>query len=712
MTHFSHIPMVRILLPFLAGVIVFTYAESSISLFTAAIVLGIFLTGALFLRKLFSQHYHYSLLSGLFVMLLLGFLGYILAQNHYELTNPAHFSKFNKTDAMLRIRLTEPVAEKTNSWQIVGRGTHVLNYDSVVKTKGRIIVWLEKDSLAHRLKYGDIILIENYYQEVKEPQNPHAFDYRRFLSRKNIYHQTYRRSNEWHATGANEGNPIIAGSHKMRQKALETLESNNLKGRDFAVASALLLGYREYLDEDLQREFTGAGAMHILCVSGLHVGIIFLALNIIFGFLKRLPAGVFIKTGVIIILIWFYAAITGFSPSVLRASTMFSFVAIGQSFSRSTNIYNTLAASALLLAILDPFIITRIGFQLSYIAVISIVSLQPLFYKQLYFKNKILDHAWGIITVSLAAQLGTGPLALYYFNQFPNYFLLTNLVVIPLTGLIIKGGILLFVMAPVAIVSQWVGLLLSWVVLLLHTAVRIIEGLPGSTANNLVIGFHDKLFIILLISLLGWLWMKKQKALIFPSLLVVLLLVASFSWREISSREKQQLVVYHVPNGTAIDIIKGRNCYFYSCERVRENPSAMAFHIRANRLQSGIKNREPVLLHADTVIGQTLVFHSNFLNVSGNEVLIAGPETPMPSNRIYPDTLHHIIIRGNPRWSIGQLSASYLSHTIIFDNSNSMWRQKKWMEECDSLGLNCWSVAMQGAYVADLKNKPYPTVFP
>lgn len=702
MNHFSHIPMVRLILPLLAGIVIFTYSGY---IFTPSQFLPpmlIFLITALLINRYCLPHFHLAFLYGMNVYIFLVFVGYLLAQGHYELSKPGHYSDYLEENAMMRIRLTEPVEEKTNSYQVIGRVTHIISQDSLLTTRGKIILWLQKDDKASSLSYGDVIVTTAMAQEVRPPRNPHAFNYKRFLERQNIFHQTYRRSGQWHFTGSNEGNRLIAVSHIMRLKALETLESNNISGRDFAVASALLLGYRDYLDEDLQREFAGAGAMHILCVSGLHVGIIFLVLNLLFGFLNKIPRGRYLKTLLIILLIWFYAGITGFAPSVMRASTMFSFVAIGQTFSRNTNIYNTLAASALVLVLIDPFIISRIGFQLSYIAVISIVSLQPLFYKQLYFKNKILDHAWGIITVSLAAQLGTGPLALYYFNQFPNYFLLTNLIVIPLTGLIIKTGIALFISAPVAIVSQFIGWGLSKIILLLHSSVRFIEGLPGSVSNDLVIGFHEKIIILSIIAMIGITWHQKKKSFVFISLLLLLGLSISITSRTLLNQNRKLFAVYHLPGASGIDIINGQSCTFYACNTVAENPSAINFNIAQNRLRSGVKQVTTVPFDQDPTkkpfpgknyrLPELLYLESHVIKIIDDQTLV-------PAERVFSGFADHIIIRQNPRITISGLVNAFGESTFIFDNSNSIARSRQWLQECDSLGINCWSVSLQGAYV-------------
>jgi competence protein ComEC len=699
MTHYSNIPLVRIIIPVIIGIIIFTRTEHYFSLSEILSAIIIFFLVSVFIEWRLQQNFSFRYAFGLNIMLFMVFSGFLLAQGRYEKNHPNHFSNFGYENSLIRIKLIEPVSEKTNTYQIVGRTTHILSGDTVVKVKGKLIAYLEKDSLSASLNYGDIIFIENNIQEVRPPQNPNAFNFRNFLANQNIFHQVYRRSGQWYQGGGNEGNIIVSFAHQMRQKALETLEANNIKGREFSVASALLLGYRDYLDEDLQREFSGAGAMHILCVSGLHVGIIFLVLNILLGFLKRLPQGRVIKTIVIILLIWFYAAITGFSPSVMRASTMFSFVAVGQSFSRSTNIYNTLAASALILVILDPFIINRIGFQLSYIAVISIVWLQPMFYKQLYFKNPLLDYSWGIITVSMAAQLGTGPLALYYFNQFPNYFLLTNLAVIPLTGLIIKTGIFFFMVSPISFLSQIAGMVLSLIVLILHNTVRIIEGLPGSVSTNVFITFQETLVIFGLIVVAGMFWVSARKFFAFTILLAGILLSVLLSIRHIQNDRQQKLVVYQVPNGSAIDFFNGKSCYFLACETTLSNPRNLSFHVNENRLRMGTagKIRDIINHKDDKYIGDGFYKRGPFIYFAGQTIKVIQPEN-VPDFSEITEGINYLILSHNPRISIEKLNEIYPQSSIIIDSSNSFRNSQRWAQECENLGIDCWPVRERGAF--------------
>ncbi|MFW5759031.1 MAG: ComEC/Rec2 family competence protein, partial [Bacteroidota bacterium] len=623
MNRFSHIPMIRILTPILAGIITYSKTEYNFNIPDYVLIMGTILVLIMLSFRFLLSKFRFRHVPGILITIFLVITGFALAQSRYLANHPDHFSNYPWENSHLRIRITEPVSEKTNSYQITGEVTHVIRQDSLVSTVGKKIIYFEKDEAVKDLFYGDILLIPADYQQVRDSKNPNTFQYKRFLSRQNIFHQSYHRTGSWYFTGINEGNTLMKMAHQMRQKAIDILENNGLTGREFSVASALLLGYRDYLDEELMEDFAGAGAMHILCVSGLHVGIIFLFLNTLFSFLTKIKYGTYYKSLIIILIVWFYAAITGMSPSVMRASTMFSFLAIGQTLKRATNTYNTLAASALILVLLDPFIVFKIGFQLSYIAVISIVAIQPMLYKQAYFKNKIIDKAWAIITVSIAAQLGTGPLAVHYFNQFPNYFILANLAVIPLTGLIIQWGVLFFMLSPLEMLgslftqlSLWAGKLLSMLIYVMHKTVSFIENLPLSTSNNIYITFTETVIIFAIIFSLMIFLTHKNKHFLTTTLIFLLILTASFSFRLYKQNHQQQLVIYNMSDDFSIDIFNGRKCYSMVCENRIPEQRDIKFNAEGNRLSLGIKPSNTLMttLMSDTLVDNALYINNNYVS--------------------------------------------------------------------------------------------------
>ena len=244
---------------------------------------------------------------------------------------------------------------------------------------------------------------------------------------------------------------------------------------------------KDELDFEVKQAYAAAGAMHVLAVSGLHVGIIFLILNTLLAILDTSKKGRIVKAIILLISLWSYAMITGLSPSVLRAATMFSFVIMGTVLNRSSSIYNTLAASAFFILIINPNLLFEVGFQLSYVAVLGIVYLQPLIYKRIYTRWWLLDKVWAITAVSIAAQIATLPLTLFYFNQFPVYFMLSNLLVIPSAAVILILGILLFIASPIPFISESIGWVLNKFIEGLNFGIKEIEVLPNSLIEGLSI---------------------------------------------------------------------------------------------------------------------------------------------------------------------------------------------------------------------------------
>ena len=699
----SVIPLIRVVIPFICGIILYTIFEYSLDPLSSIILISIAtIAGIIYYFKL-RDRYHLRWFFGVNVNFAFLVAGYLLAQSHDHRNGRQHFSNLGNYGEMLRLQINRPISEKTNSFQVVARVTHVIANQKAIETKGNLMLFLAKDSLAASLQYGDVIIIDNAVQQIAPPQNPNAFNFQRFLSRQNIFHQTYRNSGMWYKSSQTEGNIIISVSNQLRFKAIELLQRNNLEGEEFAVVSALFLGYSEHLTEDLQKEYAGAGAMHILSVSGLHVGIIYVSLCFIFGFLSKIKHGGHIRLFLILGIIWFYAALTGFSPSVLRATAMFSFVAIGQGISRSTNIYNSLAASALVLTLIDPMIITRIGFQLSYIAVISIVAIHPLIYNRVIFPNKVANYFWATVTVSIAAQVGTGPLAMYYFNQFPNYFLLANLIVVPLSGLIMNIGIIFFMVAPIGALAALVGEALSISVWLLNASVQLVEGLPYSTTADIHISQFENLLIYGLIATTLVFISGADKRMFKSAIFLLFLLTFSISARTIKTINQDKIIVYNVPNATAIDFISGKSCYFMACSNILENPRKIRLNIHEYRVTSGTP--EPYLIKEINNL-------SDFIPFTSSRLAMIGPFIQHQNSRImvaadlyiaedfYPsqDTLNLLIITDNVKQSFGEIANNLPADKIVIDSSVGYKKATEMLQTCEVMGLKCWSVRHHGAF--------------
>jgi competence protein ComEC len=442
--------------------------------------------------------------------------------------------------------------------------------------------YFKKDSASKNIGYGDCLIIRTIFNEVKPPQNPAEFNYKRYLFLHNIYHQAYSPSRNWKVLNVCKGNPVIRFCHNLRKQLLSIFKENKIKGDELAVASAIVLGYKDYLDQDLISAYASSGALHVLAVSGLHVGIIYVVLNSCLLFLDRTRYGKIIKVILLLFSLWFYAIITGLSPSVLRASVMFSCIVVAQSLRFHTNIFNTLFVCCFILLVYNPYLIMEVGFQLSFLAVMGIISIQPWLYDRWMPNNWLLDKIWTIITVSIAAQAATFPLGLLYFHQFPNYFLFSNLIVIPMSFLILCGGFVLFVLGRIPVIGMGVAKVYSWLVLSLNESVRLIEHLPGSIVEGISISVLETWLIYLAIICFMLLVHYHSIKYFYAASTILIFLFLLQVQEHIIQKKQRVFVVYNIPNVVAYDFIWGNKNMFMADSTLIKDKNRMLFHVKHN----------------------------------------------------------------------------------------------------------------------------------
>lgn len=336
--------------------------------------------------------------------------------------------------------------------------------------------WLHDQHLA--LKYGDVVMVRGTPKRIGVWLSEDMFDYKRFLERQNMYHTHFVQRHGIHILGHKPPSVLVSGALQTQEWFADKIEKNITAPASRGLVLALVLGMRGLLDLNVQNMYIGAGVIHVLAVSGLHVGLLYMLLLCLL-WLLRLKRRLLGKV-IVLCVLWCYAWITGLSPSVLRAVSMFSLFTINSLLGRRHNSINTLAVSAFLLMVYNPLFIFHIGFQLSYTAVLGILWLQPTLQRYLTPAAPWRKKAWTFITVSLAAQLSTLPLTLYYFHFFPTYFLLANALVIPATPIIIGIALLIIITSPLPSVSLFLGKLTTHLITLLNQYINLIVHLPGS----------------------------------------------------------------------------------------------------------------------------------------------------------------------------------------------------------------------------------------
>lgn len=598
--------------------------------------------------------------------------------------------------------------EKEKSYKVPVTVVAVKKNGKWITVTGKAMCYFKKDSISKNIRYGDCIALKTNpiaigFTEIKPPQNPSEFNYKRFLSFHNIYQQAYIPSENWKLLGINEGNKIISASYSLREYLLNIYRQNNITGDEFAVGSALVLGYTDNLDQDLISAYASSGALHVLSVSGLHVGIIYLICNYLLFFLDKFKSGKFIKMILLLFILWFYAVLTGLSPSVLRSAAMFSFIVIANTWRYNTNIFNTLAASCFALLLYNPYLIMDVGFQLSYLAVLGIVLIQPWLYEKWQPKTWLTDQVWLIISVSLAAQLATFPLGLLYFHQFPNYFLFSNLIVIPVSTLILGYGLLMFILGKFSSIGIASGKIFSALVWFLNESVRVVDKTPGALIQGISINILETWIIYALVVFLVVFFYKKQVKYLFISLGATVLLLSLQTAEAHSFRKQTSIIIYDIPKTSAYDFISGTQTIFLADSSLIHNRSGMLFHITHNWWDRNIVKKE--LIENES----TGAFYNDFISIKNNFIqfgskriaVITEPENTPSAIKIKLHT-DLIILAKNPNISIINLKKNYDFKKLIIDSSNSEWQNKKWKKECEDLKIDFYSVIDSGAYIEEM----------
>jgi competence protein ComEC len=699
--------MVRVLLPFMAGIIVCLALSSSTPISSIMWMIMLLLTIATGLIPFSSPQFIKSLLFGIVASLFLFISGYNSVLLHKEILRPDHFSRMQLQGVYIA-EVIEPLQEKDHSYKTILGIKGIKQGDSILKAEGRILTYLAKDSVKKLPDEGSTIVFSARVQEISPPTNPGAFNYKSYMGSNNVYHQVYLNTINWKMLVPPAGFSVMRTAHKVSRFFVHLLNENGLKGQEFAVAAALLLGQNDMLDNETRQAYSGSGVTHILSVSGLHVGVIFIIINFLLGFMKKEGSQLYIKTTLILLTIWAYALLTGMSPPVMRSAAMFTFITIGNASKRNVHIINSLAVSAIFLLLINPLIISNIGFQLSYLAIVGIVFINKPIADLLNPRNKILDHIWGLIAVSLAAQIATAPLTMLYFHQFPAYFIPANLIAIPLSFLAIYAGVAVLALSAIPIVSNFLGLITNYLLFALNFSVDFIEKLPYSVLP--VTSIFQKEMILLYLILVSVLLMfhLKRKSLVFIFLGFFLLLSVSFSYTETVRQKQQKLIFYSSGKQTAIGFLSGKQQTLLADSVLLNDEKANKFQFEGAKALYGITSAYAFALDTITVFYQTRPNEMKTLRSLGNNFLFHDKRIvlinnlPEPAGECSKLRVDYLYIRQNPNLHIKELQLLYKPGLIIFDGSNSFYKTDKWMEECKKAGLKAYSIRDTGAYVVDL----------
>ncbi|RLD87428.1 MAG: hypothetical protein DRJ09_10315 [Bacteroidetes bacterium] len=573
--------------------------------------------------------------------------------------------------------------------------------DSVsVSESENVLLYFEKDSV-NRLKYGDVVLFSTTLKPPAATANPDAFDYKAFLKTRGIALVGFVPKGNFKIVDNNPPNRLVGFAINIRKKILKALRTNGLEGDEYAVAAAIVLGYDEVMDDAIRQNYQRAGAMHVLCVSGLHVGVIYLVMLTLLQFLNTSKKKKIIKALLLLLSVWAYALLTGLAPSVMRATVMISFIIVGNEVERDKDAYNTLAMSALFLLLYNPGFLFDVGFQLSYAAVLGIVTFYRPVYRLLYFKNRLLNKVWAATAVSVAAQLGAFPVAAHYFHFFPTWFLVSNLVVMLFSAIIISTGMLFAVISWIPLLSGWVAFILSGLIYLMNYLIEMVGRLPWSGVENLYFPWI-KVVLVYLILLFGYrLLLKKEHHFVIPLLSAILLLMIFLDVHRFETVSQQKIVVYQVGRKhEAIDFINGQY-HLLLCDSALLNDAKILKYATENyRIKLGLSKRNQSFKRLDFDSVPALWGDGDFIVFKGISMVWIRNTKFFPI--VKPLPVDWVILSGNRMPDIEKLQQTFSFKKVILEPSIYKSNAKKITESLTKTGVSVYNIGLDGAFVYDV----------
>ena len=543
-------PLTQLTLFFVIGIIFNRYFNFELNTGLYFLVVSFLLFVAVFLIN-YRRKNAISIRIFTLVTFVLSFaVGHFSAVLHQHANKENHYSQSNAFGAesvYMKVILVErwKPTEKNNRF---AAELYSLNGGA---SSGKILLNFRKDKTVADLKIGTKLGIHSKLLPLQKPLNPDQFDYGSFLKNKSIYGQVFTDDSSISIFNSKEKN-LYYYSAIFRNNVIENLKNSGFSQKELGVVHALILGQRQDLDPTVLQNYQYAGAIHILSVSGLHVGFVVLFLRFFLNFLPNSNRFRVFKVLAIILTLWSFALVAGFTPSVVRSVTMFSFVAIGMYMRRKTYVFYTFYCSIFLILLFEPSFLFDVGFQLSYMALFFILWLQPIFEALWKPKYKITNHLWTVFTITFAAQLGTMPLSLYYFHQFPGLFFITNLLIMFLITIIMGVGLIVVLTAFWTELPTMVVKILEYLIRFLNYIVETVASFEAFIFKDITFDFWMMISLYLVVFGLGWFIINrnfKTSALLLTS---VLLFQISFFAFDFKSKNKNELLVFQSRNSSLL----------------------------------------------------------------------------------------------------------------------------------------------------------------
>ncbi|MDG1778401.1 MAG: ComEC/Rec2 family competence protein [Flavobacteriaceae bacterium] len=666
-------PIPKLTLGLIAGIFLSDYVAltlRTISLWTGILVVLVLL----FHFETFMKKYS---MGSIFLMLLFVVLGLLCATLHHPKTNKNHYShQLQEKDDTSSVLLLKISAELNPTLYNIRYVANVLELNNQ-KSMGKLLISIPKDSTIAPLAIDALLHIETKPKTINLPKNPYAFSYKNYLARKGIFHQIS--INPQTKFAHIKGKESIKGrAAKARHYVEQKIDALNINATSRAFLKAFYLGIRNEIPEDIKTNYKNSGVLHILALSGLHVGLLLSILELLLSPLVRIRQGKKIRSGTIIIILWGFAFLTGLSPSIIRAVTMFSCFALARGLNRQSNSINTLFISAFVVLMVHPNFCFDVGFQLSYTAVLGILLIKPILDHYWQPKHLVLKPVVTLLNVSVAAQIGILPLSLFYFHQFPLLFFLTNLLVIPVLILCLWSGFFIVVFSGVEIINKPLIFGFELLVELMNKSTKWVAAFDFLIFKNITFNGVMLILSYCIITLFFVFLTKKsfRKFIYLGATIVGLQVYIFFAFLKDS---KQEFIVFQKVKHTVLGFKSGTT---FEIHKTTKDSVQFAF-VEEYKSAEGIRRSETSDL-------------KRLYSIDGYQLLL------VDSLGIYEfrsAKIDWVLLRNSPKIHLEQLINALNPKLIIADGSNYKSFVKRWENTCVKKGVKFYDTQTNGAYI-------------
>jgi len=655
----------------LVGIVAGNYLNISIAMswMLLGISFSILLVVYFISKRLFNPKFYFAFATFL-MFLTIGISRFNFSKENLRNNHYTHFLKQKNTLVVAINKVLKP----SKNYQKYAAEILQINKQS---SFGKVLLNVKKDSLKKSLQVGQFIFTDADLTNIEAAKNPFQFDYKEYLEKKQIYKQIYTDTKNIILLPKRR-HSLKSVAARVRLRVIKNLEKKGLNGNELAVVKALLLGERTEITSNLRQNYAAAGAMHILAISGLHIGIIMLLISYVLKPLELFKKGKILKLILIVLFLWLYAILAGLSPSVVRATTMFTAISFGLFLNRKTELINVLALSAIILLLINPFYIFDVGFKMSYLAVLAIVLIQPKIAGLWQPKLKFIHYFWQLISVSAAAQIGVLPLSLYYFHQFPGLFFLTNIIIIPFLGIVLGLGLLLILFAYFNELPNIFVAVYQYIIYNLNQFITWIAHQESFLFRN--ISFSLALLLISYLVILAiYNWSNKQsfKRTIIVCLTILVLQSVIF-YEKYHTNKTNEFIVFNTYKKPLITLKKGANLHIISTNDSLNDYTLTAYKIGA-QIHKTKSYKKPL----------------NLFLINNKRVLIidkVGIYKPLLKVDI-------VVLTQSPKINLERLIQQLKPKEIIADGSNYSSFIKQWQNTCNKAHLKFYNTNKKGAFI-------------